>query len=96
MKIQITRSKVNMTEFSKRFVSVMCMIWIAGAIYGGYIVYRDSNQLSYLLDYIGNPMTAVAIGYLAKTAFENREKIKKGSGTQTETTPSGEPYQNEP
>lgn len=96
MKIQITRSKVNLTEFSKRFVSIMCMIWIAGAIYGGYIVYRDNNQLSYLLSYIGDPMTAVAIGYLAKTAFENREKIKKGSGAQTETTPSGEPYQTEP
>ena len=94
MKIQITRTKVNWKEFSKRIVSAMCILWIAGAIFGGYIVYKDSNQLSYLLDYIGDTMKAGVIGYLLKSAFENREKIKKGSTSgSTETTPSGEPYE---
>ena len=99
MKIQITRSKVNMTEFSKRMVAVMCTLWIVGAIFGGYICFHDPNQLSYLLDYIKEPVTVGVVGYLAKSAFENPAKIKASAASvanQTTTTPAGEPYQAEP
>lgn len=95
MKIQITRSKVNMTEFSKRMVAVMCTLWIVGAGFGGYICFHDPSQLSYLLDYIKEPVTVGVVGYLAKSAFENPAKIK-ASATSQSTTPSGEPYQAEP
>lgn len=79
MKIQIMRTEKKVREFSKNFVAVLCFIWIAGALFGAVIVWRKPEQLSYLLEYIGAPMVGGIIGYMAKAALENREKIKQNS-----------------
>lgn len=82
MKIQIMRTEKKVREFSKNFVAVLCFLWIAGALYGMVIVWRDNTQLSYLLEYIGAPMVGGIIGYMAKAALENREKIKNSAANQ--------------
>lgn len=89
MKIQFIRTEKKVREFSKNFVGVLCLLWIAGALYGMVIVWRDNTQLSYLLDYIGQPMTVGVVGYLAKAAFENREKIKNSAANQQQDEPGG-------
>lgn len=84
MKIQIMRTEKKVREFSKNFVAVLCFLWIAGALFGGVIVWDHPDQLSYLLEYIGAPMVGGIISYMAKAALENREKIKQN-------TPQDEP-----
>ena len=79
MKIQIMRTEKKVREFSKNFVAILCFLWIAGAVFGGVIVWDHPDQLSYLLEYIGAPMVGGIIGYMAKAALENREKIKQNS-----------------
>ena len=79
MKIQIMRTEKKVREFSKNFVAVLCFIWIAGALFGAVVVWRQPEQLSYLLEYIGAPMVGGIIGYMAKAALENREKIKQNA-----------------
>lgn len=89
MRIKIVRTPKKRREFSKKFIAVVCLLWIAGALFGGLIVWREPGNLSYLLDYIGAPMVSGIIGYMAKAALENREKIKRD--TQEEPTPQEEP-----
>lgn len=78
MKLPFARS----AEYSKRILSAMIALWFAGALFGGVIVtvqaVRDSYYipLDALLSYIGYPMGGGIIGYLIKSALENREKIK--------------------
>ena len=79
MKIQFIRTEKKVREFSKNFVAVLCFIWIMGALYGAVIVWRQPEQLPYLLEYIGAPMVGGIIGYMAKAALENREKIKQNA-----------------
>lgn len=79
MKIQFIRTEKKVREFSKNFVAILCFLWIAGALFGGVIVWDHPDQLSYLLEYIGAPMVGGIIGYMAKAALENREKIKQNS-----------------
>lgn len=79
MKIQIMRTEKKVREFSKNFVAVLCFLWIMGALFGAVVVWRQPEQLSYLLEYIGAPMVGGIIGYMAKAALENREKIKQNS-----------------
>lgn len=79
MKIQIMRTEKKVREFSKNFVAVLCLLWIMGALFGAVIVWRQPEQLSYLLEYIGAPMVGGIIGYMAKAALENREKIKQNA-----------------
>ena len=74
--------KPTIKQYSKRVVSVMVLAWFAGIAFGmGVIVWRmirapDAVSLDSLLTYIGAPMGCGIAGYLAKSAFENREKIK--------------------
>lgn len=89
MRIKIIRAPKKRREFSKKFIAVVCLLWIAGALFGGLIVWREPGNLSYLLDYIGAPMVSGIIGYMAKAALENREKIKRD--TPEEPTPQEEP-----
>ena len=84
MKIQFIRTEKKVREFSKNFVAVLCFLWIMGALFGAVVVWRQPEQLSYLLEYIGAPMVGGIIGYMAKAALENREKIKQN-------TPQDEP-----
>lgn len=90
MQIKIVRGKKKPREFSKRFIAVVCLLWIAGALFGGVIVWREPGNLSYLLDYIGAPMVSGIIGYMAKAALENREKIRRDTPPE-EPTPQEEP-----
>lgn len=82
MKIQFIRTEKKVREFSKNFVAILCFLWIAGALFGGVIVWDHPDQLSYLLEYIGAPMVGGIIGYMAKAALENREKIKNSAVNQ--------------
>lgn len=69
-------------QYSKRVVSAMVLAWFAGIAFGmGVIIWQmirapDVVSLDSLLTYIGAPMGCGIAGYLAKSAFENREKIK--------------------
>lgn len=74
--------KPTIKQYSKRVVSAMVLAWFAGIGFGmGVIVWQmirapDAVSLDSLLTYIGAPMGCGIAGYLAKSAFENREKIK--------------------
>lgn len=72
----------------------MIVMWFCGAFFGGAVVIVQlaqsfMSQASYmqpavnlpeLLSYIGMPVSGAIVGYLAKSAFENREKIKSNPG----------------
>ena len=73
-------------EFSKRVIIAMIALWFLGALYGGVTVLIGGYGLEALLSYIGEPMSAGIIGYLLKSAFENREKIRR-SNRETEEHP---------
>lgn len=74
--------KPTIKQYSKRVVSAMVLAWFAGIAFGmGVIIWQmirapDAVSLDSLLTYIGAPMGCGIAGYLAKSAFENREKIK--------------------
>ena len=82
--------RVKLTEFSKRMVVALCVMWFAGALLGAAVVIvqtvrEDYNvALSDLLLYIGAPMTGGIVAYMLKSAFENKEKIKRGAEPQEE------------
>ena len=69
-------------QYSKRVVSAMIIAWFSGIAFGMAVVVwqmiraPDAVSLDSLLTYIGAPMGCGIAGYLAKSAFENREKIK--------------------
>ena len=69
-------------QYSKRVVTAMIIAWFIGIAFGmGVIVFQmirapDVVSLDSLLTYIGAPMGCGIAGYLTKSAFENREKIK--------------------
>lgn len=69
-------------QYSKRVISSIIAAWFAGIAFGMAVVVwqmiraPDAVSLDSLLTYIGAPMGCGIAGYLAKSAFENREKIK--------------------
>ena len=69
-------------QYSKRVVTAMIIAWFSGIAFGmAVIVWQmirapDAVSLDSFLTYIGAPMGCGIAGYLAKSAFENREKIK--------------------
>lgn len=69
-------------QYSKRVISAIIVAWFAGIAFGMAVVVwqmiraPDAVSLDSLLTYIGAPMGCGIVGYLAKSAFENREKIK--------------------
>ena len=69
-------------QYSKRVVTAMIIAWFVGIAFGmAVIVWQmirapDAVSLDSLLTYIGAPMGCGIAGYLAKSAFENRENIK--------------------
>ena len=81
--------RVKLTEFSKRMVVALCVMWFVGALLGMVVVIVQTARgdynvaLSDLLVYIGAPMTGGIVTYLLKSAYENKEKIKQ-------TTPHGD------
>ncbi len=72
----------KLKQYSKRVVTAMIIAWFVGIAFGmGVIVWQmirapNAVSLDSLLTYIGAPMGCGIAGYLAKSAFENREKIK--------------------
>lgn len=74
--------KPTIKQYSKRVVSAMVLAWFVGIAFGmGVVVWQmirapDAVSLDSLLTYIGAPMGCGIAGYLAKSAFENREKIR--------------------
>lgn len=74
--------KPTIKQYSKRVVSAMVLAWFVGIAFGmGVTVWQmirapDAVSLDSLLTYIGAPMGCGIAGYLAKSAFENREKIR--------------------
>lgn len=68
----------KLKEFSKRVIVAMTLLWFLGAIFGSVCVWRTQMDLPSLLDYIGNPMSVGILGYLLKSAFENKTKIERG------------------
>lgn len=83
IKLNITKVPIStnkkVREFSKKVIVAMTALWFSGAAFGGVIVWRNGYGLEALLEYIGAPMVGGIIGYMAKAALENREKIKKDS-----------------
>lgn len=83
-----------MKNFSKTVIRGMILLWFAGAAFGAVVVVVQLIQsfisgspysqtvvnLPELLSYIGMPVSGAIVGYLAKSAFENREKIKNNPG----------------
>lgn len=78
------RKRNRLQEFSKRALWAMIALWFAGAavliavvlvqmIRGDYMVNTGD-----LTQYISTPMTGGILGYMLKSAAENREKIKRG------------------
>ena len=70
----------------------MIALWFAGAIFGAAVIAIEiigvlrgvdsysmglTIHLPELLSYIGMPVGGGIVGYLLKSAFENREKIKQ-------------------
>lgn len=74
--------KPTIKQYSKRVVTAMIIAWFVGIAFGMAVIVwqmiRAPNAVSLdsLLTYIGAPMGCGIAGYLAKSAFENREKIK--------------------
>lgn len=88
-----TVKKDELKEYSKKVVRLMIILWFVGAIFGAAIIIVEviatlvgvdgysaaiTIHLPELLTYIGAPMGCGVTGYLLKSAFENKEKIKKG------------------
>lgn len=77
------RKHKKMVAYSKRVIAAMIVLWFAGAAFAGIVVsvqlFRKDYTVSIdsLLNYIGMPMTGGIVGYLIKSAIENKEKIKE-------------------
>lgn len=83
-----------MKNFSKTVINAMIVLWFVGAGFGAAVVVVQLVQsfisgspysstvvnIPELLNYIGMPVSGAIVGYLAKSAFENREKIKSNPG----------------
>lgn len=74
--------KPTIKQYSKRVVTAMIIAWFVGIAFGMVVIVwqmiraPDTVSLDSLLTYIGAPMGCGIAGYLAKSAFENREKIR--------------------
>ncbi len=81
-----------MKQYSKQIVKRMIALWFLGAVFGAAVIVIElfatlagvdgystaiTIHLPELLTYIGMPVGGGVTGYLLKSAFENREKIKQ-------------------
>lgn len=75
--------KKKKREYSKIALTAMIVLWFVGAVFGMAVVVWQLITAAYavnigdVLIYIGAPMTGGIVGYLVKSAIENKEKIKK-------------------
>lgn len=92
----------NVKEYSKKIINLMIVLWFAGAIFGAVVIAVEliatlvgidgystaiTIHLPEWLAYIGAPITGGIVGYLIKSAMENKEKIRKSEDTHTEDIP---------
>ena len=81
---KVIKKKRSLTEFSKRVIAALIVVWFVGALVGVAVVAVQTARgdmtvnLSDLLVFIGAPMTGGVVAYLLKSAYENKEKIKQG------------------
>ena len=66
----------GLNEFSKRAVGAVIALWLIVGVYGMAVVWENPQYITGLFAYVGAPMGAGIAGYLAKAAFENRERIR--------------------
>lgn len=74
----------KLKEYSKRCIAAIITLWFVVALFGiGFNVYQLTHtqtpevvDLSALYGYVGLPMTGGIVGYLVKSAMENKIKIK--------------------
>lgn len=81
-----------MKQYSKRIIRAMVALWFVGAVFGAVVITVElvatlagvdgyamaiTIHLPELLTYIGAPVGGGILGYLLKSAFENREKIRQ-------------------
>ena len=77
----------NVKEYSKKIIRLMVILWFVGALFGMAVVIvqlcTDSYNVSIdaVMNYIGMPVGGGIVSYMLKSAWENKEKIKK-SGLQ--------------
>lgn len=79
----------KLQEYSKGVIDKMIVLWFIGAVFGMLVVaveiiisaitmsYSSTVHLPELLAYIGAPVSGGILAYLLKSAFENREKIRR-------------------
>ncbi len=77
------RRATKLKEFSKKVILALTGAWFLGLAVGILVVtvqlFRNDCTvgISDLLMYIGAPMTGGIVSYMLKSAFENKEKIRK-------------------
>lgn len=76
-KIVRTKKKIKPKEFSKKVIGAMTVVWFLTVIFGAVVVWFNGYGLESLLSYVGAPMTGGIIGYMLKSAMENKEKIQR-------------------
>lgn len=82
MKKRLKKSKLQ--EYSKRCIAAIIILWFIIAFYGIYVNYYQLTHtlspemigLDGLYAYVGLPMSGGIVGYLIKSAIENKAKIK--------------------
>lgn len=77
----------NVKEYSKKIIRLMVILWFVGALFGMAVVIVQlciesySVSIDAVMNYIGMPVSGGIVSYMLKSAWENKEKIKK-SGLQ--------------
>ena len=74
----------NLKEYSKRVIRLMVILWFIGAAFGMIVIVVQLCTGAYyisldaVMNYIGIPVGGGIVSYMLKSAWENKEKIKKG------------------
>ncbi len=76
MGFKIIKTPRSRKEYSKNVIDAMILLWFLTAAFGAVVVWLQGYGLEALLSFVGAPMTGGIIGYLVKSAIENREKIR--------------------
>lgn len=79
----------KLKQFSKKFMFVVALVWVAGAIYGAIflllqlilsVVFPEAGitiDTTGFWDYLKDPLSCGVIAYMAKSAFENHTSMKQ-------------------
>lgn len=87
-----SKKKKRFKEFSKKALAAMIVLWFIGAavviaVVIAQVVRGDLTvNTTDLTTYICTPMTGGVLGYMLKSAVENKEKIKGNEPEQEDNT----------